>query len=108
MLDTLKALVGRLVVPPPVCAELAEGRALGVSLPDPADLDWLEVRRPADQRSLALVMDLGAGEREVLALALKSHESVVLLDDAAARRLATCFGRLRGRSEFCSMPSAPA
>ncbi len=35
-----------------------------------------------------MVVDLGAGETEVLALALESGDAKVLLDDALARRVA--------------------
>jgi uncharacterized protein len=37
---------------------------------------------------LPLVSDLGAGEREVLALALEADQPLVVLDDALARRVA--------------------
>jgi uncharacterized protein len=35
-----------------------------------------------------MVTDLGAGEREVLALGVESADSIVILDDALARRYA--------------------
>jgi predicted nucleic acid-binding protein len=35
-----------------------------------------------------MVTDLGAGEREVLALALETSDSVCVLDDALARQIA--------------------
>ncbi len=39
-----------------------------------------------------MVVDLGAGETEVLALAMESGDAKVLLDDALARRMATMLG----------------
>jgi predicted nucleic acid-binding protein len=41
---------------------------------------------------IPLAVDLGAGETAVLALALESGNTVVLLDDALARRAAAMLG----------------
>jgi predicted nucleic acid-binding protein len=76
------------IVPPAVVDELATDRALGVNLPDVAELDWVSVRRPVSAAALPLVTDLGPGEPEVLMLALELPETVVVLDDALARRVA--------------------
>ncbi len=44
-----------------------------------------------------MVTDLGPGEAEVLALGLESRDSIVVLDDALARRVAVRLGlRLTG------------
>jgi predicted nucleic acid-binding protein len=97
LLQVLPALVGRILVPPAVLQELAVGQALGISLPDLTNLDWVAVRRPASMTVLPLVTDLGPGETEVLALGMESTDAVVLLDDALARRVAVTFGiRHRG------------
>ncbi len=46
---------------------------------------------------MPLVTDLGAGETQVLMLALESSDAVVVLDDALARQLAEVLGiRLTG------------
>jgi predicted nucleic acid-binding protein len=87
-LTPLQRLAGRVIVPEAVVAELAAGRAQGIELPDPTRLDWCVVRRPRSSRVLRLVADLGAGETAVLALALESADSIVVLDDALARRRA--------------------
>ncbi|HEY4563726.1 MAG TPA: DUF3368 domain-containing protein [Thermoanaerobaculia bacterium] len=68
--------------------EIAAGRALGVALPELNTLPWIKVRRVAGLAVLPLVSDLGAGEREVLALALEADQPLVVLDDALARRVA--------------------
>ena len=64
-------------------------RSLGFEVPDPAVFSWMRVRSisvvPAVDR-----FELGAGERA--ALALESSESLVLLDDAAARTAAKQLG----------------
>ena len=75
-----------------VAEELAAGRSLGVPLPDPANLDWVRIAEPSDVRLLAMVADLGAGERASLALALATPDALVILDDLLARRHADALG----------------
>ena len=87
-LHLLPALVGRIVIPPAVAAEIDAGRTLGLNLPDVSATSWIESRRPVSALALPLVTDLGPGETEVLALALESPGAVVILDDAVARRVA--------------------
>ena len=97
MLHVFQVLAGRIIVPPAVVHELAVGRAQGVSLPDPTGFEWITVRPPASTAVLPLVMDLGPGETEVLALALESTDAIVILDDALARQMATTLAiRFRG------------
>lgn len=88
LLQILPALAGRVVVPPAVDEELRVGRELGILLPDPGGLDWIEIRRPASRPAIPLINDLGPGETEVLMLALEFPNSVAVLDDALARRMA--------------------
>jgi len=88
LLYILPTLAGRIGIPPSVERELLVGRNLGINLPDLTTLDWLEIRRPAGRQALPLVNDLGPGETETLMLALESPGSIVLLDDALARRVA--------------------
>lgn len=88
LLHILPALTGKVIIPPAVVDELMMGRALGMSLPDPADFDWVEIRQPVSASALPLVTDLGPGETGVLMLALESSDAVVILDDALARRVA--------------------
>ncbi len=89
VLDVLPKLVTTITVPPAVQDELIAGRQLGLNLPDLSSLDWIIVRRPSSSAALPLVTDLGAGEREVLALALETPDSVCVLDDALARQIAS-------------------
>lgn len=96
-LELLPRLVSRIVVPAAVAAELTEGRRLGLDLPVPETLSWVELREPQSQDVLRLATDLGGGETAVLALALESSDAVVILDDALARRHAEVLGlRLTG------------
>lgn len=87
-LNLLPALAKQVLVPPAVVAELAAGRGLGLDLPDPATLAWVTVQRPVSTPVLPLLAELGAGEAEVLALALERPGATVILDDGLARRVA--------------------
>ena len=91
LLDLLPSFYGTVLVPEAVVREIAVGRAQGVFLPDPTALPWVQVRRVAGQAVLPLVSDLGAGEREVLALALEVRQPLVIVDDLLARRQAQRF-----------------
>lgn len=97
LLRILPALCGRVLVPPAVVSELREGLRQGFDLPDPAAQEWIQVRGPSSALVLPLVMDLGPGETEVLALALEAPGSTALLDDGLARRIAFSLGiKVRG------------
>lgn len=89
LLDVLPKLVTTVTVPPAVQDELTAGLKMGLNLPDLNSLDWIIVRRPSSSAALPMVTDLGAGEREVLALALETPDSVCVLDDALARQIAS-------------------
>lgn len=88
LLHLLPTLSGNIVVPSSVAGELLVGRELGINLPDLASLAWVEVRQPNSRPALPLINDLGPGETETLMLALEVPESIVLLDDGLARRVA--------------------
>ena len=86
-----------MILPPAVVAELAEGRALGMNLPDLTLFNWVTVRRPVSELAVPLVTSLGPGETEALMLALESGKEVVVLDDDLGRRVAETLGlRLKG------------
>ncbi len=86
VLSLLPELFSSICVPEAVATELQTGRERNVSLPDPEDLPWLEVRRVQQPAFLPLVTHLGDGEKEVLALGLELPGSLLLLDDRDARR----------------------
>lgn len=92
LLHILPTLAGHIIVPQAVVEELAQGRAAGLSLPDPTVIEWMRIRRPVGSSALALVTDLGPGETETLLLALESQDALVILDDALARRIANTQG----------------
>jgi predicted nucleic acid-binding protein len=87
-IELFPKLFGRIVVPEAVAAELAAGRSLGVSLPAPEAIEWIDLRRPASAVGGLLSWDLGAGESAVLSLALEHPGSWVVLDDKLARQAA--------------------
>lgn len=91
-LGLLPRLVPRIIVPTAVADELAEGRRRGLDLPTPEILSWIDLRDPAERNLNRLVPDLGRGETGVLLLALEYADSVVILDDAMARRYAEVLG----------------
>ncbi|MFL6233097.1 MAG: DUF3368 domain-containing protein [Thermoanaerobaculia bacterium] len=88
LLDLLPDFYGEILIPESVVREIAAGHALGVALPELKTFPWIKVRKVAGLAVLPLVSDLGAGEREVLALALEADDPLVVLDDALARRVA--------------------
>lgn len=97
LLDVVRKIVWQITIPSAVVAEIEEGRARGVDLPDLRQLDWVLVRTPQNRLSVPLVTDLGPGETEVLMLALESPQATVVLDDALARQFAEMLGlRLTG------------
>jgi predicted nucleic acid-binding protein len=74
LLDLLRSRYGSVTIPAAVAAELREGAVRGVDLPAFESLDWIRVRQPSGCPLLPLVADLGAGEREVLALGVETPD----------------------------------
>jgi uncharacterized protein len=87
-LDLLQKLYSRLLVPEAVVDELQAGRDQGEDVPEVTSYDWIEVRAVRMPDVVTLISDLGAGEAQVLALALEVPGSLVLLDDRLARAVA--------------------
>lgn len=65
--------------------ELLHGREVGVDLPHLERLPWITVESPAGLDKVPTAVELSAGEKEVLALALQRPGSLVVLDDRLAR-----------------------
>lgn len=85
VLDLLPGLYERLVVPAAVADEILVGRDAGVDLPDLAALDWIEIRS-VEASPWPIARDIHRGEAEVLALAGSMPQTLMILDDLAARR----------------------
>ena len=59
------------MIPPAVANELERGIAIGVDLPDVRALPWLKIQAPEGLDKVPTAADLGAGEKEVLALGIQ-------------------------------------
>ena len=81
-----------MIVPNAVCHELHAGLAQGIELPGVTTLPWIHRKDPVSAPALPLAADLGPGESAVLALALETPGSSVILDDALGRRAAELLG----------------
>jgi len=92
LLSLLPKLYGKIIVPQSVVNELEVGRSLGVALPDINSLNWVSIQQARSQQILPLVTELGAGEREVLALGVEITDSLLVLDDALGRSYANLLG----------------
>lgn len=88
-LDLLSQLFGRVIVPPAVIGELAEGLARGHDLPRLEGLGWVEIVVP--HQALVLPDKLGRGEQEAISVAVERQLSV-LMDDYDARACAVALG----------------
>jgi predicted nucleic acid-binding protein len=87
--EILPQLYGRVLIPPAVWEEFQrpetpEAVRAWVGQP-PA---WLEIR-PVGKKPDPAVQNLGAGEREAIALAEELHADRLIMDDRTARRVAT-------------------
>jgi hypothetical protein len=75
----------RTLIPPAVARELELGRAIGIDLPDIGALPWVKIQAPEGLDKVPTAADLGAGEKEVLALGLQVPNAVVVLDERIGR-----------------------
>ena len=91
LIELLPRLYDRVFVPAAVAAEIEEGLARGIPLPDRGALSWVTIVDAPAPELLPLVTDLGPGERSALAVAL-TRKLTVILDDALARRHAAVLG----------------
>ncbi len=87
-LELLPKLYGEVIVPPAVQFELDQGNRQGVNVPLLNKLPWIRIVPVQSRLMLPLVTDLGAGEMEVIGLALEHPGSRVILDDQLGRTIA--------------------
>lgn len=93
--ELLPRLYQRVVTPPVVWEEVT---VRGAGLPGALEvsrLSWLEIQAPPPALLQPLMILVGHGEAQAIALALSMPGSTVLLDDAQARRVAERFGVTR-------------
>ena len=91
-LEWLGRLFTSVWVPNAVVRELEEGKRRGWDVPDLGALSWFQTTDPSSTPSEWLALDLGAGERAAMALALEHPSRILLVDDALARRTARAAG----------------
>jgi predicted nucleic acid-binding protein len=97
LLEILRNAAAQVVVPPSVADELRAGQAAGFDVPVVETIPWVTVRSPRVPSAGRSAADLGAGEGQVLALALESPDGIAVLDDRVARRAALALNiRLTG------------
>ncbi len=82
-----------ILVPPAVVDELQTGRAVGVDLPNIEEIGWIEVRHPEGEKDVVLITDLGPGEAQVLMLTVEGDNTIAVLDDMLARKIAKSLGQ---------------
>ena len=92
LLHILPALSSTVIVPAAVAQELAAGRSEGYDILDVAAYDWMHIRSPAACPALPSRQQLGPGEPHVLWVALETPNTVAVLDDGPARRVAVQLG----------------
>ena len=92
LLNLLQELYQKIIIPKAVVAELEIGRRQGEEVPEINNYKWIETRAIRSSQVLGLSTDFGSGEAEVLALALEELDSLVIIDEKLARKIA----RLRG------------
>jgi predicted nucleic acid-binding protein len=85
VLNLLVEFYAAVLIPPAVASELERGKTIGVNLPDFRALPWLKIQAPREPNNAPTVAELGAGEKEVLALGMQFPDAVVILDERLGR-----------------------
>lgn len=94
-LGLLPHMAKRIVVPRAVHAEVASARTDAPGAKEVAAQVWIDVQE-ADQAVVApLLILLGRGEAEAIALAQRESAAILLMDDLRARKLADRLGLRR-------------
>lgn len=83
----LEKLYGEIIVPYAVVTELEEGKRLGEDVPEIGNHNWIKVKNVTVPAFIKLIPDLGQGEAEVLALGCEESDSLLIIDDAIARKI---------------------
>lgn len=97
LLDILNKLYGVVTAPEAVKHELQQGGLQGEDVPRLEEYAWLNITKVSLPQYLDLVVDLGLGEAEVLAIATDYPSALLILDDKLARSIAEMQGfRLTG------------
>ena len=92
LLEILEKLYDIIIVPQAVIDELQRGKEQGEDVPNIQDYHWIQIQQAKAPDYLKLITDLGSGETEVLALALEKPDSLMIIDERLARRIAKLQG----------------
>jgi predicted nucleic acid-binding protein len=92
LLDLLRGLRARLVIPGPVLEEIGRKGPEDVTARAVAAADWLELAPATPVPPIVAAWDLGPGESAVLAWTLAAPGTLALIDDRPARRCAQSLG----------------
>lgn len=87
-LDIFKKLYREITIPEAVAAELDIGRKAGEDVPQLSKYRWIKIEKVSVPGFIKLISDLGPGETEVLVLGCESKNSLVVIDDLLARKIA--------------------
>lgn len=75
-------------MPEAVVIEIDQARRAGYRVPTFEAHPWIQVRKVTVPSYIEMVVDLGRGEAEALALASELDDPLVIIDDRLARQLA--------------------
>ena len=92
LLELLPALFEQVVVPQAVVAEITAGGAGDPAVKALRQAPWLQHVSLEPGVSALAALQLGRGEAEVIEWALRHPDHIALLDDRAARRVASVLG----------------
>jgi predicted nucleic acid-binding protein len=88
LLEVLNRLYGNVTIPEAVKNELEKGQIEGHDVPRLESYPWIQVISVIVPEYLNLIVDLGSGESEVLAIGTHHPSALLILDDKLARRIA--------------------
>jgi predicted nucleic acid-binding protein len=94
-LQLMRKLAKRIVAPRAVWAEVTAARTTAPGAREVASQTWIEIQTPEAQVVAPLLILVGKGEAEAIALAQRQPSAVLLLDDLRARKLAERLGLRR-------------
>ncbi len=95
LLELLPKLAKRIVVPGAVIAEVTVVREDAPAAAEVAKQSWIEVGSADPVLVAPLLIFVGRGEAEAIALAQREPDAVLLMDDLRARKLAQRLGLRR-------------
>ncbi len=90
-LELLQKLYQNIYLPHAVKEELEVGKNQGIDVPKIDEIAWLKIFSVSSVAVLPTVIDLGRGEAEVIALGIENNNSLLIIDDQLARRIADIY-----------------